>query len=203
MVSLIVVTSLDMFSSSPVRMENYLLNEECNKKVSDAHLERLSSKCCDEWRNLTSHLEMDSIVKRDIDRKCVSERQKRLDYFTEWKDQKGSAATYKSLIRALLKIDCWDDAEYVYQMSQSSGSQSTSPALTTSDIAEVTSCSPPQAMSGTLTAKGQCFHVCRKRGGGGGGGGNCFVKGHSGRLANPQCFQLSDQIILVWACRKN
>ena len=145
-------------------MENYLQNEECNKQISDAHLERLSSKCCGKWRNLTSHLEMDSIVKDDIDRKSVCESEKRLDYFTEWKDQKGSAATYKSLIRALLKIDCRDDAEYVYKLSQSSGSQSTLPAQNT----EVTSISPPQARctpSGTPTAKGQCFHM---RGGGGG-----------------------------------
>ena len=139
-------------------MEEYLLNEECNKQVSDAHLERLSSKCCDEWRNLTSHLEMDSIVKRDIDRKCVSEREKRLDYFTEWKDQKGSAATYKSLIRALQKIDCRDDAEYVYQLSQSSGSHSTQ---TTSDVANT---SPSQAMpaaSGTTAKGNSLLSQCR------------------------------------------
>ena len=154
-------------------MEEYLLNEECNKRISDVHLERLSSKCCGKWRKLTSHLEMDNIVKDDIDRKGVGESEKRLDYFTEWKEQKGSAATYKSLIRALLKIDCRDDAEYVYQLFQSSGSHG-SPALTTSDVAEMIRSSPPQAMStasGTPTAKGQCFHVCRKQGGGGGGGG--------------------------------
>ena len=138
----------------------YLLNEECNKQISDAHLERLSSKCCDEWRNLTSHLEMDSIVKRDIDRKCVSERQKRLDYFTEWKDQKGSAATYKSLTKALLKIDCRDDAEYVYQLSQSSGSHSTSPAQTTSDVANTSPSQATPAASGTHTAKGNCVLPC-------------------------------------------
>ena len=115
-------------------------------------------------------------MKDDIDRKGIGESEKRLDYFTEWKEQKGSAATYKSLIRALLKIGCRDDAEYVYQLSQSSGSHSTSPALTTSDIAEVTSSSPPQAMSAasdTPTAKGQCFHMCGKWG----EGGNYFDRG--------------------------
>ena len=141
-------------------MENYLLNEECNKKVSDSHLERLSSKCCRKWRNLTTSLELDSIVKDDVDRKSVCESEKRFDYFTEWKEQKGSAATYRSLIRALLKIDCRDDAEYVYQLSQSTGSHSTSPAQTTSDVANTSPSQATPAASATHTAKGNCVLPC-------------------------------------------
>ena len=147
-------------------MEEYLLNEECNKQITDAHLERLSSKCCGKWRNLTSHLELDSIVKDDIDRKSVRESEKRLDYFTEWKEQKGSAATYKSLIRALLKIDCRDDAEYVYQLSQSTGPHSTSPAQKSSVVVEVTGVSSPQTMSTASGTKGEFFRAESRLGGG-------------------------------------
>ena len=141
-------------------MDEHLLNEECNKQISDAHLEMLSSKRCRKWRNLTTSLELDSIVKDDIDRKSVCESEKRLNYFTEWKDQKGSAATYKSLIRALLKIGCRDDAEYVYQLSQSSGSNSTSPAQTTADVAKTSPFQATPAASGTHTTKGNCALPC-------------------------------------------
>ena len=148
-------------------MDEHLLNEECNKQISDAHLEMLSSKRCRKWRNLTTSLELDSIVKDDIDRKSVCESEKRLDYFTEWKDQKGSAATYKSLIRALLKIGCRDDAEFVYQLSQSTGSHSTSPAQTTSDVANTSPSQATPAASDTHTAKGNCVlrTQCRNQGG--------------------------------------
>ena len=116
-------------------MQDYLQSGS-DQQVSDIHLERLSRTCCRKWRNLTSHLKLDRIVMDDIDRRSVKEGEKRLDFFTEWKEQKGSAATYKALIKALLNIGCRNDAEHVYKLSQSpGGSPSTTPAQTPPGVA--------------------------------------------------------------------
>ena len=72
------------------------LKEDCNKPVSDAHLERISSSCCD---SECSHPDPEM---------------KRLYFFRRWKKRKGSGATYSELIKALLAIDSRQDAERVY-----------------------------------------------------------------------------------------
>ena len=85
-----------------------------NKQVSDAHLEDISRSCCSGWRSLPSRLEMRKIVVEDIDRlQGLSEEEKRLYFFKQWKSEKGSEATYKKLIDALVKIKCREDAEKV------------------------------------------------------------------------------------------
>ena len=96
-----------------------------SERVSDAHLEDIARSCCSGWRSLPSRLEMRKIVVEDIDRLQVSEEEKRLEFFKRWKREKGSEATYKKLIDALVEINCREDAEEVQHLIQN-------PATTTS-----------------------------------------------------------------------
>ena len=85
-----------------------------SEQVSDVHLQDISRSCCSKWRRLPARLEMEEIVVQDIDRlQGLSEEEKRLNFFKQWKSEKGSEATYKKLIDALVKIKCREDAEKV------------------------------------------------------------------------------------------
>ena len=93
------------------------LSNECyNQKISDSHLVAISTIHCAKWRLLPPDLGLENIVKEDIDRQTGSETEKRHNFFTEWKQQKGASATYSALITALQKIGCQSDAEYVFKL---------------------------------------------------------------------------------------
>jgi len=71
---------------------------------------------------------MPSISESDIDRDHKTEKEKRAALLGKWKKKKGSAATYKRLIQALLDIECREEAEGVCELLQkSSGSQQQHP----------------------------------------------------------------------------
>ena len=67
------------------------------------------------WRWLPAALDMEhpTIVVNDIERGKGHESDMRDHFFTVWKSEKGTDATYKALISALLRIDCRKDTEYV------------------------------------------------------------------------------------------
>ena len=93
-----------------------LTEEDCIVQVSDILLEKICSSCCGKWRFMCPHLGMEAIVKEDIDRGPGGEEEKRYTFFTKWKKMKGSRATYKRLIGALLNIYCGEDAEKVCKL---------------------------------------------------------------------------------------
>lgn len=104
-------------------MKEYGLTErDCNKPVSDNHVECISRSCCKHWKFLPAHLELETITAEDSDRKHSDPEAKRYDFFLKWKEIKGSGATYKQLIVALLKIDCRQDAEAVCNVLKGSSS---------------------------------------------------------------------------------
>ena len=90
--------------------------EDCKKTVTDCHLDENSRKCCRNWKFLPSQLGLEHIVVNDIDRKPVDEKEKRRDFFREWKQTKGFEATYGKLILALLKCEQRLDAEKVCEL---------------------------------------------------------------------------------------
>lgn len=93
-------------------IEHYKLTEEdSNQPITDCHLEEISRSYCSRWKSLAPYLQSKSITVEDIDRDHRREEDKRYAFFFGWKRKKGSDATYKTLITALLKIDCKDDAE--------------------------------------------------------------------------------------------
>ena len=108
-------------------LHHYNLTEDvCGQQVSPVHLEDISRSHCKHWRKLPAHLGLPEIMASDIDRKQVEESEKRHIFFFGWKDRKGSDATYRSLISALLKIDCRQDAESICKLLQPQDPISTS-----------------------------------------------------------------------------
>ena len=103
--------------------EQYQLKEEdVNEQVTDLHIHEISRSHCKKWKSLPAYLEMEGIVASDIDKKPIEEDEKRCDFFSKWKKEKGSEATYKVLIGALLKMRCKEDAESVCEMISHSAS---------------------------------------------------------------------------------
>ena len=89
-------------------------------QVSDIHLDNIARSYCRKWRSLSPHLEVPSIVVDDIDKCQASEEEKRRSFFFKWKERKGASATYRSLIKGLLEIDCQQDAESVCKLLKGS-----------------------------------------------------------------------------------
>lgn len=83
--------------------------------VSHSHLQDISKSHCLKWRYLPVALEMKNpkAIVNDIERGGKPESEMRADFFSEWQSEKGSDASYKWLINALLEINCKGDAEHV------------------------------------------------------------------------------------------
>ena len=94
----------------------HLTEEDVNKQITDQHIEIISRTSCSQWKSLPAHLGLLPITARDIDRGPGDEREKRNTFLTTWKAMKGSEATYKKLINALLTIECREDAESVCEL---------------------------------------------------------------------------------------
>ena len=134
-------------------MEEFGLSEQhYNQVVSDVHVNAISSSYCEKWRLLHSHLQLEKIVVSDSDRNHIHEVDKRTTFFSEWKERKGSEATYRRLVSALLKTDRRQDAEGVCRILAGSVREESA----TGDISPVvtTSTSP----TGTV-----CFHSLRNK----------------------------------------
>ena len=99
----------------------YELGEEiCNRQITDRHLDEIASSYCRRWKSLRAELGLKAIVEHDIDSIPGDEEGKRHALFNKWKLMKGSSATYKALISALLEIRCRDDAEGVCEVLKQS-----------------------------------------------------------------------------------
>ena len=93
--------------------------KDASKRISDIHLDKISHSCCSQWRRLPAYLDMERIVKDDVNRHSTSEEaEKRSLFFSKWVDEKGSDATYEKLITALLEMGCKNDAEKVCKLIQ-------------------------------------------------------------------------------------
>lgn len=105
-------------------LELYQLKEkDCNQQISSLHLNEISLNYCQKWRFLPARLKLKDIVADDISRGPGNEEDKRYTFFLKWKQIKGSEATYKRLISALLEIKCKQDAEGVCRLLQQSISE--------------------------------------------------------------------------------
>lgn len=88
--------------------------EELLQEVTSQHLGDLCRDRPIQWQQLSDILlENSKTAVNDIERTGKSEPEKRRDFFKLWQSQKGSSANYEALIRALLRIQCRGDAEYV------------------------------------------------------------------------------------------
>lgn len=92
-----------------------ITESECKEEVCDSLLEKISRSLTGEWRSLPCCLQMGSSLV-DIDRNPGTEIEKRLSFLRLWHQRKGSDAIYKTLISALLEIECMLDAENVCKL---------------------------------------------------------------------------------------
>ena len=116
-----------------------LTEEDCARTIEDIDLESISHSHCKDWRKLPTHLEMSKIVINDIDKSQGSEEVKRSDFFSRWKDIRGSDATYKQLVIALLEVNCRQDAEDVLKILKESISKGEQQQKTSNNAASVVS----------------------------------------------------------------
>lgn len=101
-------------------LERYRLTvEDCSREVSDSHLDDISRYYSRDWKSLPPYLDIDRMVVEDT-KHIFGDREKRLEFFLQWKQIKGSDATYLQLVSALLSIKCRRDAEGVCKLLQSS-----------------------------------------------------------------------------------
>ena len=119
----------------PELVNRYGLSEaDTSQQASDSNLELITLSCCEQWKSLPPYLVVETIVATDIDKTQKDPQEKRHDFFRKWKKIKGSGATYKVLIAALLKIKCVEDAEKVCEILKDSFGLQTASAASGSPI---------------------------------------------------------------------
>lgn len=96
----------------------------CNKRITEIHIGNISRSTCRKWRLLVVYLGLKAIVVSDIEREVTSEEERRSNFFSLWRNEKGTGATYRTLIEALLEINCGSDAEYVCDLLEKSARES-------------------------------------------------------------------------------
>ena len=106
-----------------------LREEDCRKIVTSYHLDVISLRYSEYWKFLISQLGLEDNVVGDIDCKPIDEKEKRREFFREWKQRKGSEATYERLLLALLKCEQRQDAENVCKLLYESLQASSTAAL--------------------------------------------------------------------------
>ena len=90
--------------------------QELDKVISDLHLDKIAQTRCTYWQSLPSRLGLPDIIANDIDKDFSKELDKRREFFHQWKQIKGSEATYRNLVKALLDFSKRLDAEYVLKL---------------------------------------------------------------------------------------
>ena len=104
-------------------LKQYQLTEQdCNKMISDNHLEFISDNFCDgtTWKSLPTYLGIPRSVACDINAMALDEREKRRTFYYKWRQMKGSKATYSRLVKSFLKIHRRLDAEEVLKQLRGS-----------------------------------------------------------------------------------
>ena len=97
-------------------LEHYRLKEEdCSKKVTDKHLQKICS-FCKKWRCLYPYLDMERIDVYSAEHDGNDEEENRRRFLERWQSKKGRDATYEKLMRGLLEIECKEEAESVCQL---------------------------------------------------------------------------------------
>ena len=91
-------------------------DQDLDKVISDLHLQAIAQTSDINWKSLPSRLGLQDDVAKDIDKGFTKEFDKRQEFFQQWKRFKGSEATYRSLVKALLDINQRHNAEYVCEL---------------------------------------------------------------------------------------
>ena len=99
-------------------LEHYHLKEDdVNKELEIQDIEAISYSCKSKWKYLLIRLGLKEMDFADAEN-LKTDQEKRSQNLTNWKQKKGSDATFKRLIIAQLEIECRDDAENVCKILQ-------------------------------------------------------------------------------------
>ena len=127
--------------------KHQLTDKDISKKVNVSHLEFTSSSCYKQWKSLPPILGLQSNVAdntHDEKKKCFS-------FLLGWMTTKGSGATHKQLLTALLRIKCEEGAEMLCTKIKMSVSDSIRPLSLTaisSGISDDAPDLPPRPKTG-------------------------------------------------------
>ena len=91
-------------------------DQDLDRAVSKKHLDRLSHSYLENWRRLPVYLGMKDITKRDAILSATEEEGRRRFFLNTWSKMKGSEATYRKLIFALVRIQSMEDAEAICKL---------------------------------------------------------------------------------------
>ena len=125
-----------------------LTDKDINRQVNVNNLERTSHFCYKQWKSLPSHLGVHSNVVGEIDKTHKDEKTKCLNFLLWW--NKGSCATYKQLLTALLSIKCEQAAEMLCTRLKESGSDSLQPQLPPARSSGTSDDEPPRSKTGNF-----------------------------------------------------
>lgn len=103
-------------SARSLQKRHRLRDRNLNRKITEIHLDQISHSCCAQWKRLPVYLGMKNIVGANLS--AIVEEDKRHLFLFKWREARGTRATYRRLIKALLKIDCVEDAEIVCKLIQ-------------------------------------------------------------------------------------
>ena len=107
-----------------------LTEDDCMKKITDKDLDSICNTCSFPYGRMAPHLKVEQACAEDIkqDTNLRSESDRRSSLLKKWKQSKGSEATYKALLSALLGIERREDAEVICKLLKDS--KSATPAST-------------------------------------------------------------------------
>ncbi len=110
-------TTISEVTLSSLLGRHGLSEECCDSKVSDVHLEKISRFLSQSIQCLAPYLGIKQRIVSDIDNLShKGEKEKRHTFLIKWREVKGSEATYRNLIQALLTIESVEDAEKVCKL---------------------------------------------------------------------------------------
>ena len=102
-------------------LDEYKLSEEYwGKQITGIDQDKISWSCGFPCERLSSYLGVEQACAQDIKHDGKSEPERRAALLKTWDQKKGSGATYKALIAALLEIEHKNDAEVVCKLLKTS-----------------------------------------------------------------------------------
>jgi len=112
--------SSDELGVTDLLQQFQLKEEEAILPITDIHIEDICRTQSIPWQSLPFVLlDNPRTVVSDIKSERKPEVDNRLHFFSEWRKQKGSGASYKELITALLYLTSREHAEYVCHLMKS------------------------------------------------------------------------------------
>ena len=144
-------TTLAMVMSSPSRLDSLLVThgvarEDSDKQIGDKDIDKISQSCGFPYGRLSSYLGMKQVCAQDAKQDGKSEPDRRAGLLEGWKQLKGSDATYRALIAALLEMERRDDAEVICKLLKES--KLTAPATPVHTQMDSVPCAAPSGKHG-------------------------------------------------------